>query len=409
MNFDSQIKAMVNKISFVLLFAFIVLSCSKDDLKEEIIFNDGTDLSEETTSQPAEEDNEEQPLSSIQKTANWVTNIQQPNGLLESSENTNFVSLYDNALAALVFIDQGALEKAERILDFFNGKTQTELQSGTGGFYQFRDSNGENGSRTWMGDNAWLLIAINHYHEASGNQKYDDLSQKIEDWLRSLQDTDGSLRGGFNEDGTAIPKVTEGILTAFNAVKGYDDFHKNILSYLKENRWNAQENVLVAWPENPDYNYALDLHGLSFGILKNFPETVLTKADRYTNTQIATVTGKELTGYCFDDDKDVIWLEGTAQMAVAYQLAKNDTKANELVAEIEKTFITSTVLENAIGLPYTANFGTTYGTNQLWDHADIAPALSTTAWYLFAKMKFNPLTLGKEKAIPEADQFWIQN
>ena len=40
--------------------------------------------------------------------------------------------------------------------------------------------------------------------------------------------------------------ITEGMLAAFNAVNGYDDFHKGIVSFLQEKRWNEQEKLLVA-------------------------------------------------------------------------------------------------------------------------------------------------------------------
>lgn len=398
---------MVKRLFFLNFLLILITSCSKDDIQEQIQLDNSINQPSEPIDKPTEEAEEEFVLSTTQKTSNWVTNMQMPNGLLESSENTDFVSLYDNALATLVFIQEGKLEKAAGILDFFHNKIQSELNAGSGGFYQFRNSTGENGSRTWMGDNAWLLIAINHYHAATGNQKYLEMDIALTNWLRSLQDTDGSLKGGFNEDGTAIPKVTEGILTAFNAVKGYDDFHKNILLYLEEARWSAEENALVAWPENIAYNHALDLHSLGFSILKDFPVATLEHANRYKNTQVATVTGKEVTGYCFDDDKDVIWVEGTAQMSVAYNHAGNTSQANELLLELEKTFITSTLADASAGLPYTSNHGSTYGSSILWDHADITPALSSTAWYLFAKLNFNPFELGNDKNILEAEKFWL--
>jgi hypothetical protein len=397
---------MVKKYFLSILISLFLLSCSEDELVENFSIETSTEISEELDNNPIDK-KEEVILSNTSKTANWISNSQGTNGLLESAEDTNFVSLYDNTLAALVFIQEGKLDQAEHIFDFFQGKIQTELTSGSGGFYQFRDKNGENGSSTWMGDNAWLLIAINHYHEASGNIKYKYLANELENWLRSLQDQDGGLRGGFREDGREIPKISEGIITAFNAVSGYDDFHKNILRFLSQNRWDVENSTIVAWPENERYNFALDLHGLGYGILEDFPSSTLTETERYMNSQISTVSGNEVSGYCFDEDKDVIWLEGTAQMAVAYNLAGNTSKANSILAEIEKTFISSTT-KNSIGIPYTTNHGTNYGSNYLWDHADLTPALSSSAWYLFAKMGFNPLSLGKQKNIPDEDKFWMK-
>ncbi len=342
------------------------------------------------------------------ETSNWLGKMQLSNGLLESTENGDFVSLYDNALSALAFTALKKYDKAEAIFDYFDGQIENELLNGNGGFYATRNKQGDHDERIWMGDNAWLLIALNNYHEATGSNKYNRLSNELELWLRSLQDEDGGLFGGQNEDGSSIHKVTEGIVTAFNAVKGYDDFHKNILVYLKNERWDTNEQLLVAWPENPAYKYALDLHTLGFNILENFPVTVLYQAERYKNTQTSTLTGEEIIGYCFDEDQDVIWLEGTAQMAVAFQNAGLESEANVLLEQLEKTFIKSTTLVNAKGIPYTSNFGTTYGSDDLWDHTDITSTISSSVWYLFAKLKFSPLALGKNKSIPSQDKFWNQ-
>lgn len=232
------------------------------------------------------------------------------------------------------------------------------------------------------------------------------MARGLEQWLRSLQKEDGGLIGGFNEDGTEIPKVTEGIVTAFNAVPGYDDFHANILSFLKTNRWDAKEKLLTAWPENIEYKFALDLHGLSVGIFPDFPIETLLKTDRYKTTQTNTTNGKLITGYSFDEDKDVIWLEGTAQILVAFQQANKSAEANSIIKNLEKTFITSPSFANAQGIPYTTNYGSTYGASLLWDSADLTPAVSSSTWYLFSQLNFNPLTLGSTKNIPEADKFW---
>lgn len=51
------------------------------------------------------------------KVYTWFKYMQLENGLLPSSENSN-VSLYDNALAAMVFTIYDDFPKAERIFDF---------------------------------------------------------------------------------------------------------------------------------------------------------------------------------------------------------------------------------------------------------------------------------------------------
>jgi len=257
-----------------------------------------------------------------------------------------------------------------------------------------------------MGDNARLLIALNNYHQITGNHKYNELTVLLENWIRSLQDEDGGLWDGFNEDGTQIHKVTEGIIMAFNAVKGYDDFHKGILNYLKQERWNITDGLLVACPENETHYYAMDLHSLGYLIFENFPEDVLFKADRYKNTQVASFNGEVITGYCFDEDKDVIWLEGTAQMALAFKQANMANEANEFIGQLQKAQMNNSAQENLPGIPYVTNAGNSYGFSLLWEDAPSTPALSSSIWYLFNMLSFNPLDIGKQKNIPNEDKFW---
>jgi len=390
---------MVKKYAFFLFLGTVLTSCEKEEILVEkefpIITVDASDKIETI-------ENSGDPVF------NWIDGQQSASGLLASSENHDFVSLYDNALAAILFTKQKELQKAEEILDFFELKATIEFEIQSGGFYQFRDVNGENGSRKWLGDNAWLLIAINHYHAESNTIKFKSLADKLENWIRGLQDDDGGLFGGQNEDGSTIPKVTEGIMTAYNAIPGYDDFHKNILRYLKENRWDVKLHNLNAWPENKTYKNALDVLSISQGVFTDFPAQSLQAADAlFLTSQIATLSGDEILGYCFDEDKDVIWLEGTAQMAVALQTIGETAKSKKLLAQIEKTFIQGFTTANTKGIPYVSNYGTNYGANPLWDHADITPALSSTIWYLFAQIDFNPFLLGKEKNIPDNDKFWL--
>lgn len=391
------------RIIYTLLFSILIIGCTKDDMT----IVTGPDILVKLPGEPSQETTTPENTLIVANEIRWIENMQTSNGLLASTENNDFVSLYDNALAAIVFIETNDLERAEKIFDFFKEQVDSELLSESGGFYQFRNINNENTNRRWMGDNAWLLIALNKYNKVTGSNKYQSMTLDIEDWLRNLQDIDGGLWGGMDENGSVIPKVTEGIITAFNAVKGYDDFHKNILSFLKQQRWDSEKEILLAWPENPEYNHALDLHSLGNLIFEEFSAKNLEEADRYYTTQTSTVNGLTISGYCFDDDKDVVWLEGTAQMAVAYQVSNNEAIANNLILQLEKTIMNSTTSSNSKGLPYTANHGTTFGATSLWDHADLTPTLSTTAWFIFSKMKINPLEHGLKKDIPNQDSFWI--
>lgn len=347
----------------------------------------------------------------VEPVYSWVCHMQQNNGLLPSSENGRYVSLYDNSLAAMAFASYGDFAKAEKIFDFFNSKLYSELLQAPGGFSQMRTIDGiptDHSPRRWLGDNAWLLIALNNYHHLAKNNKYQNLAKALSDWIVSLQDKDGGLWGGFAPDGTHISKIAEGNIDAFNAVEGYSDFHRKLLSYLKNVRWDQKNKIFIAWADNPRYRYALDLFSWGYCIFEDFPEDMLTKADRFMTTQKSTATKVTIRGYCFDEDRDVVWLEGTGQMAVALRKAKREKEAQAFLIEMKKNFIESSKFPGTFGLPYAANFGTSYGNDELWKGADTHPAISSTVWYLFGMLRFDPLELGYARQIPDEDKFWTK-
>jgi cellulose synthase operon protein B len=337
---------------------------------------------------------------------NWFSANQLDNGLLESTPGNDFVSLYDNALSALVFISNHDFKRAELIFDFFNKHIDNEFLSGTGGFSQFRDRFGVPfGGGYWLGDNAWLLIALNNYKAKTGSDKYNRLSDVIETWIRSLQDsTDGSVWQGYS-NGIRTSQVTENMIDAFNAVSGYDNFHHALLSYFKNYRWDQQDKLLISAPGSY-YKYALDNFTWGFCSLQDLSSDVLEKAKIFLAMQKNTLSGVFISGYCMDIDCDVVWLEGTGQMAVAFHKASQDDKRDYYVSEIQNTMIS--VNDTVYGIPYTTNFGTGYGDGPLWTGVNTSPCISSAAWYLFAKTGFDPLQAGYAKNIPAADKFWLK-
>jgi hypothetical protein len=384
---------------FCALLALVLLSaCTSED--EETYCEQNTIAIPDTTNNITPHYN-----PTVNLALHWFSQMQNDNGLLESSANSNFVSLYDNALSALVFIANEDYTKAENIFNFFNARIESELQSGAGGFHQFRDASGNPSGNRWLGDNAWLLIALYNYREKTGNSTYEELSTALETWIISLQDSDGGLWGGTTADGAQIGKITEGMIDAFNAVNGYTSFHTDLLNYLENNRWNETDDLLVSWPDNA-YEYALDNFAWGYCVFEDFPNHTLIDANMFWCTQSATQNNYNVSGYCFDIDGDAVWLEGTGQMVVAFQKAEDIASANFYLKEMEKVFSGSPGITNGLGLPYVTNLATGYGSSPLWTGSDTAPCVSSTAWYIFGMLQFDPFAVGYNKNIPQADKFW---
>ncbi len=336
----------------------------------------------------------------------WLIHMQLPNGLIETSEHSNLVSLYDNSLAAVTFLATGEQARAEKIFDFFDQRVDMELLSGKGGFSQFRDANGNPSGHNWLGDNAWLLIALNNYAAQVNASKYQRLTDELAKWITGLQDADGGIWGGYASDGSQIGKITEGMIDAFNAVPGYTVFHHDLLKYFKTYRWDSVQNLLISWPGNY-YEFALDNHSWGYCGIEDFPFSVLEKTDRYLNTQIATIGGLPVTGFAPDIDKDVVWMEGTGQMVIAFQKAGELSLADYYLVEMSKPVISTTAYPGTKSLPYASNFGTGYGADLFWTGVNTNPSTSPSAWFLMAMLQFDPLAAGYHKNIPEEDKFWL--
>jgi len=338
---------------------------------------------------------------------NWIKTQQVPNGLIKNTDNSKNASLYNNAITAILFISENDLEKAAAIFDYYEKQLPKEFNNTSQGFSQMRTIDGEKNNRTWMGDNAWLLIALNTYHSKTNSQKYSYLSKTIENWLRSLQDDDGGLWGGMETSGKPIPKNTEGMLDAYHAVLGFDMFHIKLLNFLKNNRWNSINQYLTTTEENHRYAKALDLHSWSFCMLEDFPVFTLLDASKFLTTHQTTSTQQSIHGYCFDTDTDCVWLEGTAQMAIAYQFNNDFTNAHYFRNEMSKSIITSKENPTLKGLPYVTNNATNFGREPIWENADLVPSISGSVWYLFASKKYNPFEIHFKRNIPTEFKFWI--
>jgi len=328
-------------------------------------------------------------------------------GLLETHYNSNTLSLYDNSIAAMVFCISDNMEEARSIFDYFNDRLFSEFLSGSGGFFQFRDRNGQPYGNRWLGDNAWLLIALNNYQNITGDNRYQTMQYSLGQWIREQQDVDGGLWGGEDINGSVIGKVTEGMIDAFNAVKGYDNFHKGMLTYLATTRWNENEMAPISWPGNP-YEYALDNFSWGYCAFENMPTSILDHAkELFYTTQWCEIARDSVSGYCFDIDKDVVWFEGSAQMAVALNKAGMTSDAQELLMDMLKAKSSVPDLPSVSGLPYASNLATGYGSGLLWQGASTEPSVSSTCWFVMACKNFDPMQLQYTKQIPIEDQFWL--
>ena len=81
-------------------------------------------------------------------------------------------------------------------------------------------------------------------------------------------------------------------------------------------------------------------------------------------------------------------------------------QANFYLKEIEKSITSGPSATK--GIPYATNRGSGYGPDLLWQGADNLECVSSAAWYLFGKLKFDPMAVGYAKNIPKEDKFLVE-
>jgi len=316
----------------------------------------------------------------------WLVQHQSPTGLLGNQEADAFSGVYSVALAGLCFLHEGDVEKTRKAFEVYDRFREEFFHSGgSGGLPQFWDAATGLPHREkdqWLGDNAWLLIALNHYRARTGDARFDPLRRDIEDWILKLQDTDGGIYSGFNREGPMMSKSTEGNLDAYAALIRHADARERVGEWLWEAMWITAEGRFRMGSTVEEA--ALD--GASWGVaaLGSAAAPALAYAENRFGVSATLPTGRNIRGFRDVHGRNRIWYEGTGQMALAYHLAGQRTKALSLLDDLEAAMVPSERFPGARGLPCVSS-------DPDWTGADSLIFVPSVCWYLFAKWGFNPM------------------
>jgi hypothetical protein len=346
----------------------------------------------------------------------WLKQVQDTSTpqqqLLRSMENDE-IQTFNNALVAMAFMLEGERERAERILDFYadavdpgnpDRKRQNFYYKGEPrGFYQATIPVETNGtvefrsgpdSDRWMGDMAWLLFAYLYYSRQYDADRYRDimdlLQVQLEKWyIKDPQGHGGYVRHGWIDDDTQLHE-------SFGHPEGNIDCYA-LFRLLGDEQRAAQIRQWLDQRLKGD-NLPLDLY--TWRVLAYGPEVAdcLNIPDydlRYRKT--LERNGKKISGVYHGADSEVqnIWLDGVGHMACAYFAAGNFKRGNFYANQLDKLLLEYEINGKPIrALPFVAN------NSGVYDWVDTRKGfISVGAWYVFAKHRFNPMTL--EKYEPE--------
>jgi hypothetical protein len=328
--------------------------------------------------------------------------------LLPTAED-NQAHTFNNSLVAMAFILKGEKERAERILDFYAQSTDKNnrcpayqnffYKGEPRGFFQYVNLRKEGPlpayhnpgeADRWMGDMSWLLIAYKYYEKEYGPEKYNEITGLLKDLLISWYKDDPGGKGGYVQHGWRKGDIK------LHENGGHPEGNIDCYAALKLCKEDAYADKIRIWLDSvlkgntlplDNYTWRVLAYGKKSADLLNIPEYDL----RFRKT--LTVNGKEVTGFFDHADINInnIWFDGTGHIACAY-ITEGDKERGYFYANQMDAFLVDRDIKGTKTrtIPYTANREGGYN----WSRPDMG-TISVASWYIFAKNKFNPLTLEK--------------
>ncbi|GAB6162857.1 hypothetical protein JCM12298_20170 [Desulfothermus naphthae] len=349
-------------------------------------------------------------------------------------KNTAFI--YDNALALLAFLaskNKDNLRRAKLIGDaisyaidhdrfFTDGRIRNAYQAADlklfPGWKPYGKANTvrmpgwwDNKSNSWYEDEycvstytgnvAWAMIALISLYEDTKEQKYLNKAITLGEWIeKNCKDNRGSggYTGGYNgwaEKQTKIFwKSTEHNIDIYVAFMRLYKITGNEI--WKQRALHAKAFVEAMWDKKGNHFWTGTLEdGVTIN-KSNIPVdiqawAVMALGERYKKAlewaeNNCLLEDNGFKGFDFNNDKDGIWFEGTAHMALAYQLIGERQKAEIYVRELEHA------QKNALntdgkGLVAASHDGLSTGFDWIYDARLHTGA---TSWFIFAELGYNP-------------------
>ncbi len=324
--------------------------------------------------------------------------------------------VYDNALAMLALMARGTANDWERARvladslvyaqkndpDFADGRVRDAYSAsslvGINGKAQIISS----GSAT--GNMAWMTIAWLAYWKGKGGTSYLNAAVQLGDWIYdNTYDTRGAggYTGGYGDSlGKNQWKATEHNLDVYVAfMKLYEatgnpiwfgrarharGFVQSMWNNTGGYFWTGTTNDGITINPSPIPEDAQSWGLMALGETGNYGAGIAWADNSLQLSACSSCTAYH--GFKFSNVGNGCWFEGTAQMAVAFQIKSEIAKADDLV-QLLRNVQASAPNSNGVGLVASCPSGaeTGYG----WSYPN-ALHIGATAWYLFAEREYNP-------------------
>lgn len=337
-----------------------------------------------------------------------IQDTSSPKKMLLPSMEDNQAQTFNNVLVAMAFIIKNERKRAERILDFFASATiVTNKNKNLQNFYYKGEARGffqevslrktkkskayhhDGNSDRWMGDMCYMLFAYKLHEKKYKSKRYNKMVKLLSDllisWYKEINDGEmGYVQDGWRKGDKKLHEQgghPEGNIDAYAVFKLIGEEEKA----MKIKRW--LDSVLDDRNNLPldQYAWRVLAYGKEYGELLDIPEYDF----RYRKT--LKFNKKTIMGFYHGPDIEInnMWLDGIGHMACAYFSVGKKYRGNFYANQLDKFLINRKLNKTMTkALPYTPNKSGVY------DWVDASKGnISVAAWYIFAKNKFNPLTL----------------
>jgi hypothetical protein len=253
-----------------------------------------------------------------------------------------------------------------------------------------------------VGNNAWVMIALLALYKRTPDPAYLDAAKKIGQFIQGFRNNTGryqGFQGGLDnvETSTPVRRVwasTEHNLdifagfTVMNQVTGeiqWQDGAQHAKAFI-DSMWNSQINCYHTGTIDPG-----NLNMMP-GQLPIDPQSWSTIASPVFHQPVNCpeqnhrISHHGFAGFDFNEDKDGVWFEGTAQMGVAYAFANLPQKAFDIRAELRRVQQTLP-FGDSLGIVAACHDGVSSGFGFNYFRR---LHVGATSWNVFAQLQFNP-------------------
>jgi hypothetical protein len=352
----------------------------------------------------------------------------------------NIAYTYDNALALLAFLAQGGLESLDRAMligdafvyaslndrFFDDGRLRDAYTAGdlalpsgwtpnnrlrtvpVPGFYHEPTDRFVEVEQAGIsvGNNAWAMIALLALYRRTHISAYLLVARRIGEFIRRFRNDAGRYRGFQGGlDNPEAPNVARrawastehnldvyAAFTVMSQLTGETDWARDAENARQfvEDMWDPQRGCYLTGTLDPSTRnqnqgqLPVDAQAWAMLALTN---TLTLHPQLLDGAELNHRTSHDgFLGFDFNEDKDGVWFEGTAQMAVAYAIANRPVLAEGLRQELRRAQRTPQFGDNH-GIVAASHDGVSTGFGfKLFRRRHVA----ATAWHIFAQLQFNP-------------------